>query len=138
MLAAPNRQTAAITVPAVGDRPVPGRAMISASSAGLPAGSGSRAESPTRANDTRTTTSTPMTSETAPTTLSAPQLMVMCSLRSGCQVDLRRPRGYVVDVVGGDLATTRRGVDPARDGAQHEGHDDRADRAGVGHPGGDG
>src|SRR6476660_5301201 len=112
--------------------------MISASSAGSPAGSGSRAESPTKANDTSTTTSTPTTSETTATTPSAAQLMVMCLLRSGRDVNRRRWRGQVVDVVGGDRATTRRRVDAARDAEQHEGHDDRADRAGVRHPGGDG
>ena len=61
----------------------------------------------------------------------------MCFLRSGRDVNRRRGRLQVVDIVGGHPATTRHGIDPARDGDQHDGDDDRADRAGVRHPGGD-
>ena len=90
-----RRQTAAITVPVAGDRPLPVRTMTVPSSAGSPGGSGSRADSPTRASDTSTTNSTPMTSETVATTPSAPQIdgHVFPPLRPRCQPAARAPAG---------------------------------------------
>src|SRR6476469_560607 len=102
MAAAASRHTPAIAVPATG-------LMVGAPSSGPPAGTWTLADSPTRAKATRATIATPTASEMTQTMNRDPQAMPTVTPSGDGRS--RHGRRDVVDVVGVNGTTARRGVD---------------------------